>query len=95
MKNYTLTDNLGRTLEFSHDPVARKLSGPHSDTVKLLVDYWDGNGCIYGTQYAPAPDPLGSARDMAIMLASSAWVLPSELAELLPPKLPLPDGAVA
>ena len=58
-----------------------------------MIAKWDGMATLHGTQ--PAPDPLGSARDMAVMLADWGWDLPVDLSALLPRAQPVPAGAVA
>ncbi len=40
-----------------------------------------------------APDPLGSSRGMAVMLAIWGWELPADLLARLPMAQPVPDGA--
>ncbi|NBC49640.1 MAG: hypothetical protein GVY22_17020 [Gammaproteobacteria bacterium] len=84
-----------RHLHFSHDPASRTVSGPDADRVLALIARWDGQGTLYGTQPAKAPDPLGSRRDMAIMLTTMLYEVPRELAAHLPPPDPIPPGAVA
>lgn len=85
----------GERLTFDHDSAARALSGPSAAVVEAMIDEWDGRGILYGTQPVSAPDPLGSSRDMATMLAARGWELPSELSSLLPPAQEIPEGAVA
>ena len=38
-----------------------------------MIAQWDGMAILYGTQPVPAPGPLGSAREMAVMLADWGW----------------------
>ena len=85
----------GDRLTFRHDPGARRVAGADAATVLAMIAQWDGMATLYGTQPAPAPDPLGSARDMAVMLADWGWDLPADLSALLPRAQPVPDGAVA
>jgi hypothetical protein len=85
----------GDRMTFSHDPPARKVTGQDADKVMADIARWDGWGTLYGTQSVRAPDPLGSSRDMAVLLATCCWDLPPELLALLPPPLPIPEGAVA
>lgn len=82
-------------LDFKHDPSARRVSGVDADPVLTMISQWDGHAIIYGTQPVPAPDPLGSSRDMAVMLADWCWDLPDDLLALLPRAQAIPEGAEA
>lgn len=92
-----ISDNLGNQLDFEHHPETRSLSGPDAERVHQMLVGWSGEGTLYGTQGAPAPDPLGSRADMAVFLFTRGfgYTLPPELAALLPPAEPIPDDAVA
>lgn len=85
----------GDRLTFSHDPGARQVAGADAARVLAMIAQWDGMAILYGTQPVPAPDPLGSARDMAVMLADWGWDLPADLGALLPRAQPVPAGTVA
>ncbi len=85
----------GDRLTFSHDPGARRVAGADAARVLAMIAKWDGMAILYGTQPAPAPDPLGSARDMAVMLADWGWDLPVDLLALPSRAQPAPAGAVA
>ena len=85
----------GHRLTFRHDPGARWVAGADAATVLAIIAQWDGMAILYGTQPVPAPDPQGSAREMAVMLADWGWDLPADLGALLPRAQPVPAGAVA
>ena len=85
----------GDRLTFRHDPGARRVAGADAATVLAMIAQWDGMATLYGTQPVPAPDPLGSAREMAVMLADWGWDLPADLLALLPRDQTVPDGAEA
>jgi len=94
----TVTDpQSGSMLCFSHDAASRTITGPSAAMLLATVERWSGLGVIYGTQPVEAPDPLGSDRDMAVMLATFGYVLPESLWRLLPKPQPNPDqaGAIA
>lgn len=94
--NITVTKpQFKESLIFQHLPESRRIAGPDAATVKAMLGKWHGEAILYGTQPVPAPDPLGSSRDMAIMLADWGWQLPDELADLLPEAEAVPDGAIA
>lgn len=91
----TAHNRLG-VLHLRHDPEARLIQGTGAALCRAYIDRWPGHGLLYGgTQYADAPDPLGSTRDLAILLASLGWQLDSETAALLPKPDPIPEGAEA
>jgi hypothetical protein len=86
----------GRALAFEHDPQRRSVTGADAAAVLDMAARWDGMGILYGTQPAPAPDPLGSATDMAVMLFDHGYDdLPAELSALLPAPEAIPADAVA
>ena len=85
----------GDRLAFSHNPGARRVAGADAARVLAMIAKWYGMAILYGTQPVPAPDPLGSARDMAVMLADWGWDLPPDLSALLPRAQPVRAGAVA
>jgi hypothetical protein len=95
MKITATKPQFNRSLEFDHDPESRAISGPDAALVESLIEDWPGYATIYGTQYADAADPLGSSRDMAVLLLAWGWELSQTLVDLLPPPLPVPEGAVA
>lgn len=96
MTTYTLTKSrFKESITFTHDAEKRLISGQDAGLVRARLSEWDGVGILYGTQSEPAPDPLGSSRDMAIFLFDWGWELPDALKDLLPQPLPIPEGAVA
>lgn len=96
MTTYTLTrPRFKESITFAHDAEKRLISGPDARLVSARLAVWPGVGLLYGTQAEPAPDPLGSARDMAVFLFDWGWDLPDALTALLPRALPIPEGAVA
>lgn len=82
-------------IAFDHDPLSRTVTGTGAALVRSMVATWDGKGILYGTQPVSAQNPLGSFRDMAVMLACWGWELPPELVVLLPPAERITDGAEA
>jgi hypothetical protein len=94
MKVIATMPQFGERLEFDLDAEAGALSGVDAERVEAMVQRWPGVGYLYGTQAVAAADPLNSAADMAVVLASSGWTLPESLAALLPVAEPVPDGAV-
>ena len=85
----------GLMLYFSHDAASRSVTGPSAAMILATAERWSGLGVIYGTTPVVAPDPLGSERDMAVMLATFGYVLPETLWRLLPKPEPGLTGAVA
>ncbi len=84
----------GSPLHFWHDAATRSVTGPSAARIRATAARWSGVGVIHGMQPVAAPDPLGSDRDMAVMLASLGYVLPESLRRLLPKPGPNPTGAV-
>jgi len=95
MKIHVTRAQFGDSLDFNIDTDTRTLSGADAVRVRATADAWPGHGYLYGTQPVEAPDPIGSMRDMAVMLAASDWDLPDELTGLLPLAEDIPEGAVA
>ena len=96
MTTYTLTrPRFKESITFTHDAEKRQISGQDAELVRARLAKWEGVGILYDTQSEPAPDPLGSPRDMAIFLFDWGWELPDALTDLLPPALPIPEGTVA
>jgi hypothetical protein len=91
----TAYNRLG-VLRLRHDPEARMIQGTGAALCRAYIDRWPGHGLLYGgTQPAVAPDPLGSTRDLAVMLATFGWQLDRETSALLPKPTGIPEGAVA
>lgn len=77
MTTYTLTrPRFKESLTFTHDAEKRLISGQDAELVRARLAEWEGVGLLYGTQSEPAPDPMGSKRDMAIFLFDWGWDLP-------------------
>lgn len=86
----------GPPLRVSLDVAARAISGPDADAARAMLIGWPGVGLLYGgTQPVKAPDPLGSLHDFAAMLATNGYILPKDLAAMLPEAEAISDGAVA
>jgi hypothetical protein len=91
----SLTNNCGGKIDIDVDFARGRVSGPDALAFLRAVEQWDGDGNLYGTQPAPAPDPLHDPHDLAVMLATIGYNLTDDLAAYLPPPENIPEDAIA